>query len=104
MKSNIFDKTGIEVKIGDDIIFAYVNPYGQITEERDEERYKVVFEFGCFGVYDNVKFMPLFQYMETKSGEYISNCGNKTIYTNKYHFWIVGAHNEETYTNLEGKK
>ena len=87
MKSDIFDKNGIKVKIGDTIVFPYITPMGQVTDDEDFKK-EVVFKYGCFGYDTKTTFEPLMNWMYTDKGEYISNCGNKTIYTEKYPFWV----------------
>lgn len=87
MKSSIFDKNGIEVKEGDKLIFPYVTPFGELTEEEGFSKI-VVFRHGCFGYETTKGFETLFSWMKTEKGEYIPNYGNKIIYTEKYPFWI----------------
>lgn len=87
MKSNIFDKNGIEVCNGDTLVFPYIDPMGKINDEEDFKK-TVVFKFGCFGYETETKFIPLMDWMETERGEYVSNCGNKVVYTEKYPFWV----------------
>lgn len=87
MKSNIFDKNGVEVKIGDTLVFPYVDPMGKIHNDEDF-RATVIFKYGCFGYEAKTRFIPLIEWMEKQEGEYVSNCGNKTIYTEKYPFWV----------------
>ena len=41
-----------------------------------------------FGYETETKFIPLMDWMETERGEYVSNCGNKVVYTEKYPFWV----------------
>ena len=89
MKSGILDKKGTEVKVGDTLVFPYVNPMGKIHEDEEDFRAEVVFKYGCFGYETKTKFIPLIDWMEVQSGEYVSNCGNKTIYTERYPFWVV---------------
>lgn len=87
MKSNIFDKNGKEVKVGDTIAFPYIDPMGKITDDVDFTR-KVVFKYGCFGYETQTSFVPLIEWMKIRHGEYVPNCGNKTIYTEEYLFWV----------------
>lgn len=88
MKSNIFDKNGIEVKAGDTLVFPYVDPMGGVHEE-EGFRAVVQFKYGCFGFENYTRFIPLMDWMITEKGEYIPNSGNKIIYTEKYPFWIL---------------
>jgi len=88
MKSGIKDKNGVEVKENDIIALPYLTPHGTITED-EEERVKVVYDHGCFGYYNKVKFIPLMNWQKTKDGEYVPNEGEKTIYTFEYYFWVV---------------
>lgn len=87
MESGIFDKNGIEIKVGDVLIFPYITPCGQPTNDVNFKSV-VVYKYGCFGIEDDIKFVPLFEWMEKAVGEYISNRGNKVIYTNRYLFWV----------------
>ncbi len=87
MKSNIFDKNGVEVKIGDTLVFPYIDPKGKIYNDEDF-RVTVIFKYGCFGYESITRFIALMEWMEQEVGDYVSNCGNKTIYTEKYPFWV----------------
>lgn len=87
MKSGIKDRNGIEVKAGDNVVFPYIDPMGTMTETSDFEK-TIVFEHGCFGYYTETMFTPLYGWMRTEAGEYVPNCGTKTIYTSEYPFWI----------------
>jgi hypothetical protein len=87
MKSNIFDKNGIEVCNGDTLVFPYIDPMGKLHDEEDFKK-TVFFKYGCFGYETETKFIPLMEWMETERGEYVSNCGNKFVYTEKYPFWV----------------
>jgi len=87
MKSNIFDKNGIEVKIGDTLIFPYITPMGEVTDDEDFKK-QIVFKYGCFGYETKTGFDTLMNWMYTDKGDYVPNCGNKTIYTEKYPFWV----------------
>lgn len=87
MKSGIFDKNKKEVKVGDTLVFPYVTPKGELTDEEDFIA-TVVFKYGCFGFESQTSFIPLMEWMEIKSGDYVPNCGNKRIYTEKYPFWV----------------
>lgn len=87
MNSGIFDTNQVEVKIGSIVSFPYITPKGEVTEEEDFTK-KIEFKYGCFGYYNELRFVPLMDWMKTDRGEYIPNCGNKTIYTNKYYFTI----------------
>jgi len=90
MKSYIFDKYGIEVCIGDTVAFPYVTPMGDITDDEDFRK-QILFKYGCFGYETKTHFVPLMDWMKKESGEYVPNCGNKTIYTNQYPFWVVNT-------------
>lgn len=87
MKSNIFDKNGIEVKIGDILIFPYITPMGEVTDDEDFKK-EIVFKYGCFGYETKTGFETLMNWMYTDKGDYIPNCGNRIIYTEKYPFWV----------------
>ena len=87
MKSGIIDKFGVEVEKGDVVIFPYINPMGKLEDEEDFRK-KIIFKFGCFGYFNELDFVPLFNWMDTKMGEYVSNHGNKTVHLNTYPFWV----------------
>ena len=87
MKSGIFDKNNREVKVGDTVLFPYITPMGELTDNFDFEK-KIEFKFGCFGYWTDTEFIPLMEWMKKEVGEYVSNCGNKTVYTEKYNFEI----------------
>lgn len=87
MNSGIVDKHGIEVKVGDTICMPYITPLGKLTEDVDFEA-EVVFQFGCFGYWDATEFIPLIKWMFKGKGEYVSNYGNKVVYTEEYIFWV----------------
>jgi hypothetical protein len=88
MRSNILDKFGREVAIGDVIAFPYITPMGRLTEEEDF-RAEVKFKYGCYGYDTPTEFIPLMKWMKTEQGGYISNQGHRTVYTEKYPFWVV---------------
>ncbi len=87
MKSNIFDKNGMEVKQGSVVVFPYISPSGELTDLTDFKK-EIVFKYGCYGFDTETKFIPLMEWMKTEQGEYISNCGNKVVYTDTYPFWV----------------
>ncbi len=88
MKSGIFDKNGIEVKEGDTLIFPYITPMGDVCEDDPNFEAEVKFKHGCFGYETKTNFIPLVEWSKKKSGEYVPNCGNKTIILDEYLFWI----------------
>ena len=85
--SNIFDRNGVEVKVGQTLVFPYVTPSGKLTNDVDFKA-KVQFKYGCFGFETETSFIPLMEWMDIETGDYVSNCGNKKIYTEKYPFWV----------------
>ena len=87
MKTNIFDKNGTEVKIGDTVVFPYIDPMGRLTEDSDFKK-QIEYKYGCVGYSTSTDYIPLMNWMQKKRGEYVSNSGNKIIYTEKYPFWI----------------
>ncbi|MFA7628739.1 MAG: hypothetical protein WCY37_05040 [Candidatus Dojkabacteria bacterium] len=87
MKSNIFDKNGIEVCVGDTVVFPYIDPMGRLTEDEDFKK-QIVFKHGCFGYETQTSFEPLMNWMKKERGDYVPNCGNKVVYTEKYPFWV----------------
>jgi len=86
--TRIEDKNGIKVKAGDTIAMPYITPFGKLTDEEDF-RCTVVFDHGCLGYYGALEFIPLFQWQKTRVGDYVSNKGNKVVYTREYPFWVV---------------
>ena len=88
MKSGIIDKNGIEVEVGNWLAIPYIDPMGRLTEEEDY-RVMVKFKYGCFGFYNNLVFVPLFEYQKTERGDYIPNEGTKVLYLEEYLFWVV---------------
>jgi len=99
MKSGIFDKNSIEVKSGDTLIFPYIDPMGRINEDTPNFEAVVIFKHGAFGYENKTDFVPLVDWSRKKTGEYISNHGNKTIILDIYPFWIkpppIGAERSE---------
>jgi len=58
MKSNIFDKNGIEVKISDILIFPYITPINKITNNKNFKK-KIIFKYNCFKYKTKTKFKTL---------------------------------------------
>ena len=85
--SNIFDRNGVEVKVGQTLVFPYITPFGELTNNIGFKA-KVQFKYGCFGYETKTSFIPLMEWMEIEKGEYVPNSGNKKIYTEKYPFWV----------------
>jgi len=88
MKSNIFDKLGKEVCVGDIVAFPYIDPKGRLYDE-EGFRKEIVFKYGCYGYETQTGFEPLMNWMKKERGEYVPNCGNKVVYTEEYPFWVV---------------
>ena len=89
MKSGIFDKNGIEVKLGDILVFPYITAMGDICcEDTPNFEAKVEFKHGCFGYETETAFIPLMKWSKTMVGEYVPNHGNKTIILDEYLFWV----------------
>lgn len=87
MKSGIFDKNGIEVREGDVLVFPYIDPAGELTDEPNFEA-TVRFKHGCFGYDTETGFIPLMHWSKKEEGEYVPNCGNRVIILDEYPFWI----------------
>ena len=51
---------------------------------------EVVFFKGSFGIFTEIKFIPLLNFFETSTSEYISNYGNKINYSEKSILKIIG--------------
>ena len=74
------DKNGVEIYEGDIFTTLYITPMGDITDILSNEIYLVEFKNGMFGYSSKTKFNPLEDFIIKTKGEYISNCGCKTIY------------------------
>lgn len=88
MKSGIKDKNGVEVLLGHYIAVPYINPFG-VLEDDEDFRAQVVYAYGCFGFYTDIRFVPLFELQRKREGRYIPNAGNVEEYTEQYFFWVV---------------
>ena len=89
--SNALDMTGKEIYDGDIVTKIYVSPLGEYTSELDDDFIKeVTFFKGAFGIFTKIKFIPLLNFFQTSTGEYISNCGNKINYAEKSILKIIG--------------
>jgi len=73
LRTQIFDKNKIEVKIGDTIVLPYIDPVGVIHRNTADYEAEVVFKYGCVGYYTLTRYEPLMNWMEIEKGEYISN-------------------------------
>ena len=74
------DKNNVEIYEGDILTTLYITPMGNITDILSNEIYLVEFKNGMFGYSSKTKFNPLEDFIIKTKGEYISNCGCKTIY------------------------
>lgn len=85
------DLTGKEIYAGDIVTKMYISPLGEYTSELDDDFVKeIVFFKGSFGIFTEIKFIPLLNFFETSTGEYVSNCGNKVNYSEKSILKIIG--------------
>ena len=89
MKTNIFDKNGVEVKVGSRIMFPYITPLGELTEDADFEKI-IEFKYGCVGYSTKTSFVPLMDWMPMSEGAYIPNEGNVRVYDTKCPFVVIG--------------
>lgn len=89
--SGELDILGKEIYAGDIVTKIYISPLGEYTSELDDDFVKeVVFFKGSFGIFTEIKFIPLLNFFETFTGEYISNYGNKINYSEKSILKIIG--------------
>ena len=88
MRSGIYDKHGIEVKIGDTLVFPYVTPIGDIDTDTVDFEATVIFAHGAYGYMTKVAFIPLFAWSKVEHGEYIPNHGEKRIILDIYPFFV----------------
>ena len=88
-KSGMFDKNKEEIVEGCKIQFYYIDPTGKIHEDQYDNVRTVIYKYGAFGIESKTRFVPLFEYLNFKKGEYISNYGSKRIYDNNYPFYVV---------------
>ena len=87
MNSGILDRNGVEVKEGDTLIFPWISPIGEISNDPGFEA-QVVFKHGAFGVELKTEFVPLLNWLNRTKGEYVPNYGNKIELSDKGIFWI----------------
>lgn len=85
------DMSGKEIYTGDIVTKMYISPLGEYTSELDDDFVKeVTFFKGSFGIFTEIKFIPLLNFFETSTGEYISNYGNKINYSEKSILKVIG--------------
>ncbi len=87
--TEISDKNGYLVFLGDTLCFPYSDPMGNLHEDEDFTAI-VEFKHGCFGYQTSTHFVPLIEWMHKESGQYVSNQGCAVVYTENYPFWIKG--------------
>ena len=94
----IRDRNGEKVRVGDILMFPYVDPIGKIHEDELSFEAKVIFKHGCMGYETQTEFIPLFKWSKTKRGKYIPNKGYRIEILDIYPFKIKnqGGHNENT--------
>lgn len=81
---------------GDIITKLYVTPLGDIDKELDLEfKHEVDFFNGSFGIFTEIKFIPLLDFITKSEGEYISNKGNKFLYAKKSILKVIGNSHEK---------
>ena len=84
--TGLVDLNGIPLNEGDSIRFAYIDPVGKpYKDDIDETVFKIEFTHGLFIARKEKNpaiWTPLYQHVETKEGEYISNYGNAVEFVN----------------------
>jgi len=76
--TGLIDRCGREICEGDIVRAPYVDPGGNIYYDDENYRAKVVKLHGSFGIVRH-DFIPLLEWCEKKSGEYVPNYGNVEI-------------------------
>ena len=73
------DKNGVEIYEDDIVSVPYVTPFWDVTSEEDYR--KVVRSVFCTFGWTNVKWgvVPLYEYTERETGDYIPNNWNKVV-------------------------
>lgn len=85
------DISGKEIYAGDIVTKMYISPLGEYTSELDDDFVKeITFFKGSFGIFTEIKFIPLLNFFEVSAGEYVSNHGNKINYSEKSILKIIG--------------
>ena len=86
LNTGLVDLNGIPLNEGDLIRFAYIDPMGKPYKDYiDETVFKIEFTHGLFIARKEKNpaiWTPLYQHVETKEGEYISNYGNPVEFAN----------------------
>lgn len=85
--TGLVDINGKQVHLGDTIHKLYVPPFGEPTDDLDDEYYgkgEVTFENGtyCLRTKASPDPIPLHTLLKRKKGEYVPNYGNATVYSN----------------------
>jgi len=84
--TGLVDLNGSPLNEGDSIRFAYIDPAGKpYKDDIDEDIFKIEFTHGLFIARKENNpaiWTPLYQHVETREGEYISNYGNAVEFVN----------------------
>ena len=84
--TGLVDLNGIPLNEGDSIRFAYIDPVGNpYKDDIDEDVFKIEFTHGLFIARKEKNpaiWTPLYQHVETRDGEYISNYGYPIEFVN----------------------
>ena len=86
LNTGLVDLNGIPLNEGDLIRFAYIDPAGKPYKEYiGETVFRIEFTHGLFIARKEENpaiWTPLYQHVETREGEYISNYGNAVEFVN----------------------
>lgn len=100
MRIGLYYADGSPILIGDVVDVPYITPMGDLSDDIDEEkRATVVFEHGLFGLKYPYHVSPLRNYCHKIKGEYVSNYGEPTIFSNST--ILIKAPNQPTKANKE---
>lgn len=93
-KSNIKDKNGVEIEVGQTLAFPYIDPMG--NTHKDEKNFEaiVVFKHGCFGYETLTSFEVLMSWSKARHGAYVSNVGLENVILDEYPFWVINIEND----------